>query len=162
MFLLNLLLGLILTCSAISSVDAVTGLCSNPWVDGTLTDMGCLLFDSTKSYNWELANAYCQDKANGTLVEILTEAQHDFVLMILEFLEDHEEPKTWWTSGTDLAREGKWYWGSSLAPVGQFIWAGTEPDSGISANCMDLSTSVNPMAEDTSCGNYKYPICQRK
>ena len=44
--------------------------CPSPWVDGTILDLGCLLFNSTMGYTWEGANVYCQGEENATLVEM--------------------------------------------------------------------------------------------
>ena len=44
--------------------------CPSPWVDGTILDLGCLLFNSTMGYTWEGASVYCQGEENATLVEM--------------------------------------------------------------------------------------------
>ena len=82
--------------------------CPQHRVDGTLTGLGCLLFNSTTVYTWEGANSYCQAKENATLVEIWTSPQSDSIASELMLLEDHEEKGTWWTGVTDFGREGDW------------------------------------------------------
>ena len=123
--------------------------------------VGCLLFNSTATYNWEEANNYCQFEANGSLIEIINEEQLAFVQMELWVLADHEGDHYWWTSGTDLGREGRWYWASSLTPVGSFIWYTNEPGSPKS-NCLYLEYAWGWEGGDVPC-DYKsniYPICQ--
>ena len=122
-----------------------------------------MLFNSSRSDTWQSANTYCQAEANATLVELLAEEQLDLVRMVLEVVEDHEGGvASWWTSGTDLAREGAWYWGASLAPVQPWVWFGSEPDSGLLGNCMVLNGNFEYKALDSSCTSERKPICQRK
>ena len=127
----------------------------------TLTGLGCLLFNSTKAYNWEEANNYCQRDENASLVEIWTTLQLDFIRSELSFLTDHESAHDWWTSGTDLAREGEWYWGSSGAPVGDFVWGSNEPHGDTEANCMKLYASNDFYGRSFQYSRLYYPICQK-
>merc|ERR1719369_302420 len=92
------------------------GECPEHWVQASWVNMGCLLFNSTKDYNWEQANNYCQSEG-ASLLEVHTEEQFQFLQMQLNVLEDHEGAKFWWTGGTDIGREGQWFWVSSLTPV---------------------------------------------
>ena len=138
--------------------------CPDHWVDATLTGMGCLLFNSTTSYTWEEANNYCQRDENASLVEIWTSLQLDIIRTELILLTDHESARSWWTSATDLAREGEWYWGSSGAPVGDFIWASIsdDPNGGTGENCMKLYNNWDFYGNSYSCTSRYYPICQKK
>lgn len=142
------------------------GPCPEHWVDGTLTGLGCLLFNSTNAYTWEEANGYCQEEENATLLEIWTSLQSDFICSELMLLEDHESARNWWTCGTDLGREGEWYWASSGAAVGDFVWSSylSQPDGDTRYNCMMLSYGSNHKYKgaDTTCTSTFYPICQRK
>ena len=149
-------------------VDSKTdprGACPEHWVDGTLAGLGCLLFfNGTKSYTWEEANSYCQTEENATLLEIWTTLQSDF---ISSELEDHEDKRTWWTSGTDIGREGEWYWASSGASVGDFIWSSynNQPTGGTAYNCLLLfyeSLFYEYKGYDYTCTSDTYPICQKK
>ena len=149
-------------------LKAVDGACSSPWVDGTLLDLGCLLFNSSETYTWEEASVYCQGEENATLVEIWTDTQLDFIRMELRLLAELEGEAVWWTAGTDVGREGKWSWAPSGAAVGDFIWASSNPDGGISDNCLDLCDSCandiqgDYKASDHKCDGKFYPICQTK
>jgi len=136
--------------------------CPDHWVDATLTGLGCLLFNSTTAYSWELANNYCQRDENASLVEIWTSLQLDFIRTELILLTDHESASDWWTSGTDLAREGEWYWGFSVAPVGDFVWYSTDPNGGTGENCMMLEDGWDFYGRDWACNSGSYPICQKK
>ena len=158
-----LLLGLLfLHASETTSVAATNGPCPSGWVDASWVGMGCLLFDSNTTYTWEEASQYCQTTANASLVEMLNVEQHDFVKMELEFLEDHEAYGFWWTSGLDLGREGKWYWSSSLYPVGEFVWLAGEPSGRIGYNYMSLYSGYEPMGHDRTNTDARFPLCQRK
>ena len=109
MYLLLLLTIVYTHCSAEAKQEnGSQGSCPQHWVDGTLTGLGCLLFNSTTTYTWEEANNYCQAKENATLVEIWTSPQSDSIASELMLLEDHEDKGTWWTGGTDIGREGDW------------------------------------------------------
>ena len=74
--------------------------CPDRWVDGTLVGMGCLYFHSDAGMTWDEADNLCQESYNGKLVSIETEAQHDFVMMLISFLADNDHAHYWWTSGT--------------------------------------------------------------
>ena len=141
------------------------GPCPEHWVDGTLAGLGCLLFNSTEFYTWQQANVYCQKEENATLLEIWTSLQSDFISNELMLLEDHESPRNWWTGGTDIGREGEWYWVSSGASVGDFVWASynNEPNGNTNYNCMILSPSPwEYKGNDIYCTNGHFPICQKK
>merc|ERR1711915_397056 len=116
----------------------------------------------TSNLQWLDAVRHCQDK-EANLVEIFTEYQLDFVRMELDMLDDHEDPKWWWTGGNDIGREGNWKWLVSSAPVGDFIWISGFPQGGNSRNCLDLvPNSYEYMAADSFCTNENlYPICQK-
>ena len=90
--------------------------CPEGWIDSrSADDMGCLLIDTTWTYSWIDANNFC-NSLNASLVEILTEDQHEFLIMELEVLADNGHRHDWWTSATDAGMIGRWYWAqSSLA-----------------------------------------------
>ena len=141
--------------------EGVQQACPSPWVDGTILDLGCLLFNSTMGYTWEGASVYCQGEENATLVEIWTETQLHFIQMELRLLGEVESSKVWWIAGTDVGREGKWNWASSTASVGEFIWAASNPNGGMRDNCLALSDIRNYKGSDTRCSNSFFPICQK-
>ena len=124
--------------------------------------MGCLFFNSNVTLTWEEANIYCQEEENGTLLQIWNELQLDFVRMELGFLYDHVQVPRWWTSGTDVGKEGIWRWASTLVPVGDFIWYSSEPTGGLASNCLYLAQSGDFVGYDGSCSNLFAAICERK
>ena len=125
--------------------------------------MGCLLFNNTASMTWEEANIYCQDSENGTLLQIWSELQFDFIRMELAFIYDHAQVQRWWTSGTDAGKEGTWRWAASLVPVGDFIWYSSEPNDGLNGNCLYLFHDHDFLGHDTGCSTHNFAvICERK
>ena len=149
--------------ATLATSPAITARCPEGWVDAHFADdMGCLLFNTSKTYNWELANNYCNIEVNASLVEIVTPEQHEYVIMELELLADNGHNHNWWTSGTDIGKQGRWYWTQSLALVEEFVWAVSEPNNP-AYNCIYLSGgSDHFMAKDMSCAYGYYPICQTK
>ena len=163
MILLGCLLSLLIRPSFGSPLasSGSSSACPEGWADGTLVGMGCLLFESNASYTWDNANYFCQDTHNATLVSIESEDQHEFVIMMIRVLNNHEDPHIWWTSGTDKGREGEWYWASTLTAVGRFIWSqSNQPDGLLAANCLSLGSSSGTGYDDT-CTSSFHPICEK-
>ena len=153
---------------ALGAKDA--GPCPADWVDATLTGMGCLFFNSSQRMTWHDASVSCYH-ADSFLVEIETELQFDFLRSELSFLANSGIPGSWWTSASDMGREGLWYWASSLSPVPDFVWHSgyNQPDGGPDQNCGIMSVSNNFLFFDHECdvdnyGNFEsfYAICQIK
>ena len=122
------------------------GPCQSSWVDGSLANMGCLLFHTDGFMAWDDAAAFCLAQQGSKLVSIETEQQMELMSLVLGFLAHHN----WWTSGTDRGREGEWYWASTLNQVhldllfvGSYIWPTDEPSEGIEANCLSLLFCLN-------------------
>ena len=76
----------------------------------------------------EEADQYCQGVEKATLLEIDTQEQLDFFQMERFVIEGE--------GGTDRGREGDWIWMKSLQPVADFVWWQTQPNGGLSENCM--------------------------
>ena len=68
----------------------------------------------------------------------------------------------WWTGGFDIAAEGNWKWITSFEPVGDFVWASSEPNSGIGYDCLFLYYVYNYLGFDANCDAAQYPICELK
>ena len=150
------------TTTTIAITTTTTGRCPEGWVDAHWAEMGCLLFNTSRPYTWELANNYCNQEENASLVEILTPEQHEFVILELEHMAESGYDSAWWTSGTDMGKEGRWYWAQSLALVEEFVWFGNEPNLP-TENCMNLKLAFDYMAGDINCATAYYPpICQTK
>ena len=139
--------------------------CEDGWVQGTFVDLGCLLFEYNTSYIWEEAAVYCQDRWNATLVEIYTEDQHDFLEVTLDLLAPHQGVRPWWVGGTDIGREGAWYYSGTLQPVPEDPWykPDNRPSCGLACNCMCILPNYQYYAADQGCiENLFYPICQKQ
>merc|ERR1712156_615982 len=112
--------------------------CPEKWLDASFVEMGCLFFNNTApSADWEEANVICEKYSNATLVDIQSEMQMSFLQMELDVIANAEGTKHhWWTAGTDVGREGQWYWATTLTEVGDFVWKTSEPNNGITFNCL--------------------------
>ena len=163
-----LLLSLLLTCSLFTNPshgeDASAACPDSEWKDAGFLGLGCLLYSSQHTHNWEAANEFCFQR-NSSLVEIENEQQFDYIVSeITDFIGNSAFSRDWWTSGTDWGREGRWYWTSSLAPVPDFVWKSGQPDGGLDENCLLIKVNLGEvdMAQDDSCDSYGYHICQMK
>ena len=161
MKLMGIFLLLLVSAECFLADETDSSTCPEHWVDASLTGLGCLLFNSTKAYGWEEANNYCQRDENASLVEIWTSIQLDFIRTELILLYHNGIHNSWWTSGTDLSREGEWYWGPSGTSVGDFVWGPNEPHGNTYNNCLKLY-STTFFGRDNACTSAYLPICQKK
>lgn len=92
-------------------------------------------------------------------------------LYIFISFEDFEfkSAKSFWTSGTDLGGEGKFFFLSNGKSIGQLNWANDEPnnakraDSNETENCMGYTTTDNLKffrLFDRFCSLQYYFVCQ--
>merc|ERR1711915_117895 len=160
MFIATALSFLPLIVATISNSSDGRSSCKSGWLDASLVNLGCLLFDMSAAKSWEKASDLCQSQENARLVEVETQEQFDFLMMELEVIDNQDTKHDWWTAGTDIGREGDWYWTGSLSSVNDFAWYGSEPNSGSGYNCLLLFASYSYAAVDYPCSNSKYPICQ--
>ena len=137
--------------------------CPEGWVDGYPVNIGCLLFSTSARTHWGTANNFCQFEAGGTLAEVATEIQFDFVRTHLGLLEV-EGSNMWWLSGTDVGVNGVWKWATSYSPVGDFVWTDASPPIGHrTQNCLALNHTLDFMGSNTHCDTTgAFPICQIK
>ena len=134
--------------------------CPEGWIDASSADMGCILLDRSPQ-TWDAANNRCQS-LGGTLVQINNEAQLEFLMFQLQFLEGLGGSKWWWTSGTDAGVNGVWKWATSSSPVGDFVWAWGFPNAD-KYNCLVLAPSIYYKGLNYDCAGSdtnEYPICQ--
>merc|ERR1712004_592743 len=125
----------ILLLSAIS----VSGQCPDKWQDASFMEMGCLFFNNTVAVNWEEANVICEMTPNATLVDIQSEVQMGFLQMELDVIANAEgATHYWWTAGTDMGREGRWFWITTLTAVEDFVFNPGQPSPTTSLNCLSL------------------------
>ena len=133
------------------------------WVDASYAGLGCLLF-TNDTRSWEESSNYCQDVEGARLVEVETSQQMDFLRSELSLIYDFDPSTTyWWTSGTDLGREGEWYWASSGAHVPELVWGNKSPSGTTKYNCMVLTHGQEYFADDQICtkDNLAHAICQK-
>ena len=163
-FILGFLLPQVFTLdmASFSQTDTSNATCPIPWFDATFVDMGCLLFNGTEYFSWEEANIYCQTMHNATLLELTTIEQLEIVKMELEVIAASAGSRDWWTSGTDVGQDGKWFWASSLEMVANFTWGPGQPSPTTMWNCLYLENSLHFMGTNVACSEELYPICQRK
>merc|ERR1711934_303641 len=136
--------------------------CPAHWIDASMGNMGCLLFDREDAFSWEESQAFCQS-LGASLIEIYTEEQFAFVRSELIYLQDQRIDKNWWIGATDADHEAMWYWASSYAHVGTFLWHSGEPNNGEDGNCMHLWNAYQEfLGADAHCGYPYSPICQIK
>merc|ERR1711990_936517 len=144
--------------------DVSSGGCPDGWGDASFVGMGCLYFNSTEALSsWDATSSMCQTATpSSTLVEITSEEQMAFIQMEIGVLADHEGGRHWWTAGTDVGINGKWFWATSLTPVEDYVWPPGFPDSRDTANCMILYSTV-ATGYNIGCDYADaYPICQFK
>ena len=130
-------------------------------MDASFVDLGCLYFKNQPMNYWE-ANVYCQDRGSH-LVEVGTTEMMEFLVMEMEVWEDHDgEDSFWWSGGTDIGREGDWYWQHSLFDVGSFIWGNQQPENSTEKNylCFTKDFAYMGSACDTDSTDTN-PICQK-
>jgi hypothetical protein len=137
------------------SVTLAENPCEDGWIQMTAGTESCLFFESADEFNWDAADAYCQEEQNATLVEILTEEQFDFLLMMLGILGAENR----WTGATDTGRESQWIWITTLEEVADFVWHPGFPFNGVEGNCMSLHP--HDLAIDQNCTSTFKPICQK-
>ena len=138
--------------------------CPEHWLDANSVYMGCILINRTSPMTWYNANTYCQFAEDAALVEIHTPEQQEYLSMELNTIEEYIGPADYWTGGTDIGREGQWFWISSLTEVEEFVWnISSEPNQGYAANCLQLWNHVDYKGGDNSCADEEkyFPICQK-
>ena len=115
--------------------------------------------------NWlsHISENIAMFQAGGTLAEVATEIQFDFVRTQLGLL-NVEGSNNWWLSGTDVGVDGVWKWATSYSPVGDFVWyEGAPPTIHKTQNCLALNVSLDFMGINANCGTTgAFPICQIK
>ena len=115
--------------------------------------------------NWlsHISENIAMFQAGGTLAEVATEIQFDFVRTQLGLL-NVEGSNNWWLSGTDVGVDGVWKWATSYSPVGDFVWyEGAPPTIHKTQNCLALNVSLDFMGINTNCATTgAFPICQIK
>ena len=138
-------------------------ICDEGWIDGGLSDLGCLHF-SPELMVWAAALDYCAEKRS-TLLEIHTMEQMKFVRTLLDTVEMYSGNTNlmWWGAGTDETKEGDWRWKYSGELVPDFVWyQGRKPLSDSTENSLCFVTfDDSTYGSDCRSTETSYPICQQ-
>ena len=105
------------------------------------------------------ANTFCYNHST-LLVEVHDTDQMDFMVMELQLLETFTGKRNYWAGGTDMNREGQWYWSHSLIPIEEFVWARGQPDGGALSNYF-VFNDEDYMGEDYPSSSFAYALCQK-
>ena len=132
--------------------------CEPGWMDGNSINLGCLKFGS-EAVSYQEAHKICHE-AGAFLVEIFSKGQMDFMVMELALLETFVGKRFYWGGGTDLNREGQWYWSHSLIAIEEFVWARGQPDGGPLSNYF-VFNDEDYMGEDYPSSSFAYALCQK-
>merc|ERR1712198_471818 len=128
----------------VEAQSETTANCPDKWLDASFMDMGCLYFNSTEGLTWDDANSMCAMSSNSTLVDIATEVQMGFLQMELDVIANAEGTShLWWTAGTDVGINGRWFWATTLTPVEEYVWYTSFPNSRKDYNCLALHSSFS-------------------
>ena len=105
----------------------------------------------------------CKKYSKSTLVDIQSEMQMGFLQMELDVIANSEgTPHRWWTAGTDMWREGRWIWITTLTAVEDSVWSPGQPGDTNNLNCLALHPSYGYLGYNEDCEATRYPICQLK
>ncbi|ELU13017.1 hypothetical protein CAPTEDRAFT_114612, partial [Capitella teleta] len=118
----------------------------------------CYTFN-TSPRSWPLAQAQCR-AMGGHLVAMETEDEYNFVRQSLQ--NTPYVRHSWWTSATDMDREGSWVWAAaddrSMNTFG--FWIENEPNDFGGEHCGILDQAHSFAMNDKNC-SLKLPfICE--
>ena len=134
--------------------------CDPGWMDAHSANLGCLQFGS-EAVSYQEAHKICHE-ARAYLVEIFSAGQMDFMVMELALLQTLTGPRFYWGGGTDMNREGQWYWSHSLRPINDQVWHPSQPNEGILANYFGFLFLFEYYGADVvSDYDGAFPICQK-
>ena len=74
----------------------------------------------------------------------------------------YRTPANWWSSGTDVGRNGVWLWATSCRLVPDLVWIPNYPNNPDNHNCMTINFKHGFLGSDEMCFYENPPICQRK
>merc|ERR1711973_818796 len=134
--------------------------CPEGWMDASYMDLGCI-FLANRGFSWADADNYCQENSSA-LLEVHSETHMDFIRSELFVLENFVGDHVWWTGGSDVGREGQWYWTHTLKDIGEFVWKEDYPMGGIERQYLALSNDYDYFGADFKNDFHTgYPICQK-
>ncbi|XP_023932905.1 uncharacterized protein LOC112042508 [Lingula anatina] len=128
----------------------------------------CYVFELHQT-DWVSANKMCRDLHAANLVSIESQAEQNFLKNHIKRnkLKPEIPYKHWgfWTSGTDLDKEGVWIWHGTKRPVTFSAWGGNQPDNNycrLPEGCMHMVGSYDFKWNDLPCFiNLNSFICER-
>ena len=147
----------VISSELVDETQTETG-CEPGWMDGHSVNLGCLKFGS-EAVSYQEAHKICHE-AGAFLIEIFSKGQMDFMVMELALLETLTGARFYWGGGTDMNREGQWYWSHSLIPIEEFVWARGQPDGGALSNYF-VFNDEDYMGEDYPSSSFAYALCQK-
>uniref|UniRef100_A0A1B6G9L9 C-type lectin domain-containing protein n=1 Tax=Cuerna arida TaxID=1464854 RepID=A0A1B6G9L9_9HEMI len=114
--------------------------------------------------NWFEAFIYCQTKGQ-QLATIQSKQENE---QFLEAIKENQLYKSdnsylFWTAGTDLAREGEWYWMTTGLSIDGFTdWHTTQPDNiDNREHCLGFADRSDKKWHDADCKNILTPfVCE--
>ncbi|XP_030080523.1 C-type lectin 37Da-like [Drosophila hydei] len=157
--------GLLALCSAFKlhpvitpDIPANTNLTTGPFVR---IGSGYYLFELKNWRNWYEAYETCRTM-DAELITIETIEEWN---EINRYMQETKIDNSYWTSGTDLAKEGAHVWFSSGQPINIKVWARGQPDNaGKVEHCDELGWKGNNTTglNDGPCASLKLYICEAK
>ncbi|KAH8341287.1 hypothetical protein KR059_002044, partial [Drosophila kikkawai] len=121
---------------------------------------GYFYIESSNKKNWYAAQESCR-QMNADLVSFNTAAE---LKVLTKYLKDNKLCGNYWTSGTDLAEEGKHVWFSNGQPIMTDLWYPGEPNNlHKNEHCFEMGkTDGLQLAglNDLPCFEKKPYICQ--
>lgn len=111
--------------------------------------------------NWYQAMNYCRSRGM-YLIDIPTNDEEQRVLKIIN---DKNFTQSYWTSGTDLGSEGKFYWMTTGAEVFYNNFRANEPNnreyhSHFEEHCIEMRKPYNYLWNDLGCSRELHVICR--
>merc|ERR1719348_1084082 len=146
--------------STMSTTSTTKIPCPEGWMDASYMDLGCIFF-ANRGFSWADADNYCQENSSA-LLEVYSQTHMDFIRSELFVLENFVGEHVWWTGGSDVGREGQWYWTHTLTDIGDFVWKEDYPMGGIERQYLALSNDYDYFGADFKNDFHTgYPICQK-
>ncbi|XP_053692514.1 perlucin-like protein [Sabethes cyaneus] len=124
-------------------------------------DLKCA--SSTKYYipnvtgNWFQATEYCN--SIGMRLAVITNAQDNTVVVELAKADSKYKPAVW-IGGSDLGREGEFYWQPTGAKFSYTNWNATQPDDMGNENCVEIRAEFAYNWNDHRCELVQHFVCE--
>merc|ERR1712215_83347 len=144
-----------------TSLDVATSW-SAGWFDGNPYNLGCIQFNASTALTWNSAQEFCHTQESSNLVEIFTQEQQNFLVLMAEQVEAITQTKRHWLIGiTDVASEGEWIWPHSLKVADYTAWNSGQPNGGPNYNYAIMNNAMGYKWDDQPDTSAFFPICQK-